>query len=220
MSTEFSTFPLKNSCRNQLSQYCGANNFEYLVERFFPYNSTARCGIMLSCENVTETSPEIDRLNCGNIFSSTFLSESLRTSFTGLTYPCNARNSSDGSLLQTSFIETKSLLKARQVISANSSSTSLNGTNTTSNISVKYIDISGLSSAQQAQLNNIKNAVVSQTNIPVSVDSNSDFMMNSNVESDLTKINSNVLASDYFSSSVGVKITYTFIILISFIILF
>jgi len=203
MSSLFNNFPLKNSCRNQLSQYCGANNFDNLLERFFALNSTTRCGNMLTCENVTESSSESERLNCGSIFSSTFLQESFRPSFSGLTYPCRAINGVQESVKPTSFVE-KNFLKARQAISNNTTS--------------KYIDTSILTASQQAELKLLKRAVEYQIKFPVSVDSNSEFMMNSNVESELRRINRNVLVYDYFSNSLLINLSYALIFL-SFIIL-
>jgi hypothetical protein len=201
MTGLFSNFPLKNSCRNQLSQFCGANNFDNLLERFFALNSTTRCGNMLVCENVTQSSSESDRLKCGAIFSSTFLKESFMPSFTGLTYPCRAINPNDG-VRVTSFVE-KNFLRARQVIA----------TNTTSG----YIDTSTLSTSQQSELKLLKRTVEYQVKIPVSIDTNSDFMMNSNIETDLRVINSNVLVQDYFSNS---NVFYLSKVLIFFTFLF
>jgi hypothetical protein len=204
MSSLFNNFPLKNSCRNQLSQYCGENNFDNLLERFFAINSTTKCGNMLRCENVTDSSPESERLFCGDIFSSTFLQESYRPSFSGLTYPCRSINETEQKFRYTSFIE-KNFLKERQGNSQNSSSI--------------YIDTSVLSTSQKEELRLLKRAVEYQMKFPVSVDLNSDFMMNPNVESDLRKINKNVLVYDYFANSLIMNLSYILIFL-SVIILF
>ena len=183
IETPYKTFPLKNSCRNELSQYCGLNNFDQLIERFFPKTYNSQCSLSLLCPNITDSSSEDDRARCGDLLSTNFMSNNYRVSYTSLAFPCHASNNAPKAI--SSLIQTH-MMKSR-----------LSQSNTTS----LYVNETNLSSTDKSEISSVQSAVNQQGNITVVIDNNSNLAANTNVDIDLGKINSNVQASTMQSSS-------------------
>jgi len=189
------TLPLKDSCKNELSQFCGLNGFGNLVDRFYPSNIAAGCSASILCPGVNATSNETLRLQCGASLSNNFmLNGPTRMSFKSLTYPCHT-TSATGS---TAFVETGvHLMKNRALLNAASGA---------------YVNQSALTPTQQQELSSQQTAVNSGTTFTASVDGNTQNTVNTNVEKDLSSINANVAASK--SSSVIMKISSAVLLMI------
>jgi hypothetical protein len=182
LDTPFKTFPLKNSCKQELNQYCGLNSFNELVNRFFPSNA-GQCNMNMLCPNITDTSSDDDRAACGSTLSDKFMTNGYRVSYNGIAYPCSSSTSSTSRI--GSFVQTH-LMKAR--LSQNSTVTSNNTVSSNS----KYVNETALTPAEKNEVSNTSAIVKATGNVTVIIDSNSNTAANTNVDADLNKINADV----------------------------
>ena len=178
IETPYKTFPLKDSCRNELSQYCGQNNYDGLIDRFFNSNFTVQCNMTLLCPNVTDTSTEDERLKCGSLLAANFMMKDYRVSYASMAYPCH--NPINNTLNVYSFIQKSFLKKTYQ---SNNSTSSSNNSN-----SSQYVNESNLSPSEKSDINNTDSANNNAGNFTIVIDNNTNTQPNTNTDRDLLLI--------------------------------
>ena len=201
----FKTFPLKNTCRNELSQYCGMNNFGSIIQRFYPPNYSGTCNQSLLCLNVTSSSSDDLKAACGASLSQNFMTNSFRISYTGIAYPCHNPAIAQAPVQATSFIQAH-LMKSR-----------LGQVNSTSG----YVDESTLTPSEQNEVVSTVVSVQSNGNLTVAIDGNTNTAPNTNVAQDLNNINANIqvnnstnYSSTFMISMISYSVLAIFILLL------
>ena len=169
IETPYKTFPLKNSCRNELSQYCGQNNYDGLIDRFYNSNFTVQCNMTLLCPNVTDASTEVERLKCGSLLAANFMINN-RVSYASIAYPCHNPINIAANVYRRTYRSTDSI--------ANSNNSN----------SSQYLNESNLSPSEFSDINNIDSVNNNTGNFTVEIDNNTNSQANTNTDADLLLI--------------------------------